>query len=240
MSGAPVHAQSSSEAPIQMAPEAKVMPYAVDSSGTVVRSGQGACWRTGSWTLADAASAPVKNSPFPVGCSCEPDLMPAGACVAPPAAPVPAPMAETPPPAPAPAAGPQVEKVSIPADTTFAFDSAKLTDAGQATLRQLVQRLQGVTIEAVVATGHTDRIGTPAYNMKLSERRADAVKAFLVEAGLPADHVYAEGKGEADPVTGQDCAHMGKERGSNKALVTCLAPDRRVVIEAVGTRTTAP
>lgn len=100
-----------------------------------------------------------------------------------------------------------------------------------------MQQLQGVTLEAVVATGHTDRIGTPAYNDRLSARRADAVKAFLVEQGLPADHVYAEGKGEADPVTGNSCDQMGKENAANKRLVSCLAPDRRVVIEAVGTRT---
>lgn len=87
--------------------------------------------------------------------------------------------------------------------------------------------------DAVAVTGHTDRIGSQAYNLKLSARRADAVKAYLVESGIPAGAVAAKGVNGADPVTKpEDC----KGNKPTAKLIACLQPDRRVEVEVTGTR----
>ncbi len=91
----------------------------------------------------------------------------------------------------------------------------------------------------VIAVGHADRIGTDAYNQALSEKRANAVKDFLVGKGVPANRVYTEGKGKTQPVTGDQCTENGahqESRRKNKKLIDCLAPDRRVELEAVGVK----
>jgi OOP family OmpA-OmpF porin len=141
-----------------------------------------------------------------------------------------------PPPAPAPV--PTSEKVTIPTDTLFEFDRATLTPAGQDKLTAFSDQLKTLNLEAVVAVGHTDRIGSTQYNQALSERRAAAVKEFLVtKGGVEASRVFIEGRGESQPTTGEQCkAGKGAENGRNRGLVQCLAPDRRVDIEAVGTR----
>ncbi|MGC4060942.1 MAG: OmpA family protein [Aquabacterium sp.] len=214
-------------------PGATASPYAVDSRGALVRSNTEQCWRTGSWTAEDAASTKVVGSEFPVGCYCDKELMPQGVCE-------PKPVAVTPAPAPAPApAAPQPaplvpDKVSVPADALFAFDKAVLTPAGRSQLSTYADKLKALNLESVVAVGHTDRIGSEAYNQKLSERRAAAVKAFLIEQGVPADKVFSEGRGKTQPVTGDQCQKMGRENAANHKLVACLAPDRRVEVEAVG------
>ena len=81
-----------------------------------------------------------------------------------------------------------------------------------------------------------DRIGGAAYNLKLSDRRANAVEAFLAENGVPAARIHAEGKGQADPVV--DCPNPSKagEIKTFQQLINCLQPNRRAVIEVVGTR----
>jgi OOP family OmpA-OmpF porin len=142
--------------------------------------------------------------------------------------PVPAPVpaaaaAPAPAPAPAAAAAPSAEKVTFEADTFFDFDKFTLKPAGKAKLEDLVSKLTGTDIEVVVATGHTDSVGTEAYNQKLSMRRANAVKAFLVSKGIPADRVFTEGKGESKPVA------------SNKTSEG-RAKNRRVDVEVVGNR----
>ena len=137
--------------------------------------------------------------------------------------PVPA-AAAAPAPAPAPAAAaPSAEKVTFEADTFFDFDKFTLKPAGKAKLEDLVSKLTGTDIEVVVATGHTDSVGTEAYNLKLSMRRANAVKAFLVSKGIPADRVFTEGKGESKPVA------------SNRTSEG-RAKNRRVDVEVVGNR----
>lgn len=145
--------------------------------------------------------------------------------VAPAAAAEPAPAAAAPAPAPAPAAAaaPSTEKVTFEADTFFDFDKFTLKAAGKAKLEDLVSKLTGTDIEVVVATGHTDSVGTEGYNQKLSMRRANAVKAFLVSKGVPADRVFTEGKGESKPVA------------SNKTSEG-RAQNRRVDVEVVGNR----
>lgn len=206
--------------------------YVVDGNQGIVRNNFGQCVRTGFWTLEGAMATRVKDSAFSAGCACDKPLMPAGHCEAPPA-----PVAALPAPAPLPAPMATSEKVSIPTDALFAFDRATLSSQGQAKLSEFSQQLKNLNLEAVVAVGHTDRIGTTGYNAKLSQARAVAVKNFLVSQGIEAERVFVEGRGETEPVSGAACQDIkGRESARNKALVDCLAPDRHVVIEAVGTK----
>ena len=99
-------------------------------------------------------------------------------------------------------------------------------------------RIQDANLESIVATGHADRIGKEDANQKLSEARATAVKDYL-DGKVATQSIEVAGKGEADPVTGAACDRMGPERRSNRKLVDCLQPDRRVEIEVFGTRTAA-
>jgi OOP family OmpA-OmpF porin len=223
-----------------------VMPYAVSATGILERSGFGLCWRTAYWTKELALNTKVVGSDLPVGCYCESDLNANDAACKPtvaaapvsspapaaPAAPAPAPAA-----APAPAPAPAAEKVNIPADALFAYNKAEISDAGQEKLAAFADRINSLkSLEVVIAVGHADRIGTDAYNQALSEKRANAVKDFLVGKGVPANRVYTEGKGKTQPVTGDQCKKMGPESRKNKKLIDCLAPDRRVELEAVGVK----
>jgi OOP family OmpA-OmpF porin len=138
-------------------------------------------------------------------------------------------VASEPAPAPAPAPAvvaapaPTAEKVTYSADAFFDFDKAVLKPEGKATLQSLVAKLKDTDIEVIVATGHTDWTGTDSYNMKLSMRRAKAVKAFLVSKGIPEARVFVEGKGERQPIADN---HTRDGRAKN----------RRVDIEVVGTK----
>jgi len=187
--------------------------YVIDQRGYVAKSGFGLCWRTGYWTPAMAIA------------ECDPDLVKKEEPkAAPAAAPAPAPVA-----APKPAA----KKVTLAADALFDFDKAVLRAEGKSKLDKLVDDMKGITLEVIIAVGHADRIGKDAYNQKLSERRAAAVKDYLVGKGVEANRVYAEGKGEKQPVTGDKC---GKSVKKTKQLIECLQPDRRVEIEVIGTQ----
>ena len=162
------------------------------------------CWRDAFWTPATANA------------KCD------GALVA---------QAPTPPaPAPAPAPAITSEKVTYQADTLFDFDKAVLKPAGKEKLDELAAKIESLNLEVVVATGYTDRIGSAAYNDRLSLRRAQAVKAYLVSKGVEANRIYTEGKGKRNPVTGNTC-----QQRNHKQLIACLAPDRRVEVEVVGT-----
>ena len=115
----------------------------------------------------------------------------------------------------------------------FDFDRATIRSDAKAKLDELVAKLKAVELETVIDIGYTDRIGSKAYNLKLSQRRADAVKTYLADHGVSADRIEAEGKGKANPVT-----HPGECRGRKvtRRLIKCLQPDRRVEIEVIGTR----
>jgi OOP family OmpA-OmpF porin len=204
--------------------------YLTDTGGrTYVKAAQ-SCVRTSYWTPAMAVV------------ECDPDLVPRPAAApapAPMAAPAPAPAAPAPvapAPAPKPAVAPVVERVTLSADVLFEFDRAVLRDEGKTKLDALARDVGGIALEVIIASGHADRIGSTAYNQGLSTRRAESVKAYLVSKGIDANRVYSEGKGEAQPVTGDKCAKMGREHRSNKKLVECLQPDRRVDVEVIGTR----
>lgn len=129
---------------------------------------------------------------------------------------------EAPPPPPKPVA--VSEKVSFSAESLFDFDKSVVKPDGKAALDGLVNNLQGMNTEAIVTVGHTDSIGTDAYNQKLSLRRAEAVKAYLVSKGVEASRVFVEGKGESQPVADNKTAE-GR------------AKNRRVTVEVVGSRT---
>lgn len=212
---------ASSVASAQVA-DPKNSGYVISSdtqAGTnVVKSGFGLCWRTGYFAPAHA----IKG--------CDDDLLPKAAAAPAPARPAPAP---APAPAPKPAPAPTSEKVTFAADAFFDFDKSVLKPEGKAKLDDLTGKLKDITLEVIIAVGHADRIGKDAYNQKLSERRAAAVKDYLVGKGVEANRVYAEGKGEKQPVTGDKC---GKSEKRTKQLIECLQPDRRVDIEVIGTQ----
>ena len=192
-------------------------PYVIDARNVVARSGTGLCWRTGYWSPAAASSTLAGE--FPVGCACDSDIVPADKCTAPVAAAAPAPK-------------PTADKVKLSADTLFDFDKAVLKPEGQAKLNQLAAQAKSLKLVVILAVGHTDRIGSAAYNQRLSERRAAAVKTYLVSQGVDANRVYTEGKGETQPVTGNKCDSV---RG-RAAQIACLQPDRRVEVEVIGSK----
>ena len=177
-----------------------------NSSGDVWKNSTGLCWRNANWTPATAAK----------GCDGEIIPAPAPAVVAPQAA------APAPAPAPAPQA-PAASKVTYAADAFFDFDKSVLKPAGKAKLDDLVGKVKGINLEVIIAVGHTDSVGSDAYNQKLSVRRAESVKAYLVTKGIEKNRIYTEGKGEKQPV-----ADNKTKEGRAKI--------RRVEIEVVGTR----
>jgi OmpA-OmpF porin, OOP family len=203
--------------------------YLTDQRGGVAKSGYGLCWHIGT----DTARVSTLE--------CDPNFVPAPIAKAvepPPKVVEPAPVAVEPPPAPVavvapePAPKPVLTKVTLDADALFDFDKAVLRPAGRASLDNFVARLKEIDPEVIIATGHTDRIGSQIYNQRLSEQRVEAVKAYLVSRGIEPNRTHTEGKGEMQPVT-----KAGECDGAVTAkLIACLQPDRRVDVEVVGTR----
>ncbi|BCO26573.1 hypothetical protein MIZ03_1456 [Rhodoferax lithotrophicus] len=184
------------------------------ADGTAWKNGSNElCWRDANWTPATALEG------------CDGAIVAPKAVVAPaaaaPAAAAPAPAAvAAPAPAPAPVAA---AKVTYAADAFFDFDKAVLKPEGKAKLDDLVGKVKDINLEVIIAVGHTDSVGTDAYNQKLSVKRSEAVKAYLVSKGIEKNRVYTEGKGESQPV-----ADNKTKEGRSK--------NRRVEIEVVGTR----
>ena len=123
----------------------------------------------------------------------------------------------------APVVAPTSTKVVLNADTFFDFDKATLKPEGHQVLDQVADQASNLELETLIAVGHTDSTGPEAYNQKLSERRANSVKEYLVSKGIAADRIYTEGKGELDPI-------------ATNATREGRAQNRRVEIEIVGSR----
>ncbi len=168
----------------------------VNSTGTPWRNGDGTlCWRDATWTPATAAA------------NCDGWLAPKPAAAAKPAA---SKVAQ--------------KKITLQADTLFDFDKSTLKSEGIATLNKVAQDITKMKLEVVIIVGYTDGVGTDAYNIALGQRRANAVKSFLTNAGgVEATRVYTESKGKADPV-------------ASNATAEGRAKNRRAVIEVVGTQ----
>jgi OOP family OmpA-OmpF porin len=207
-------------APIMAFAQAKSIDNWRASDGTVWKNGTSElCWRDATWTPATAAE------------NCDGAIKPEAPAPAPAPvpkpAPAPAPVVAPPAPAPAPApvvAAPASEKVTFAADAFFDFDKSVLKPEAKAKLDDLVSKTSGINLEVIIAVGHTDSVGTNAYNQKLSVRRAEAIKAYLTSKGIEKNRVYTEGKGEKQPIADNKTAE-GR------------AKNRRVEIEVVGTRT---
>jgi OOP family OmpA-OmpF porin len=197
---------------MSIAQDTKNQGYLVDTQGqnAIIRApGAGVCVRTSDWTPARAVA------------ECDPDLV---------KKPAPAPKKEP--------AKPLPQKVNFSGDALFDFDKSVLKPEGKRMLDDLVRTLAGANYDVILAIGHTDRIGSAAYNQKLSERRANAVKDYLVSKGIAASRITAEGRGKTQPVT-KPGACNGLPRPK---LIACLQPDRRVDVEVTGTKgpTTGP
>ncbi|APW41791.1 OmpA family protein [Rhodoferax saidenbachensis] len=194
--------------------------YLVDSVGRVVGSATpNQCWHTSEWTPAMAVEP------------CDPVIKRMSAAPAEQVAQAaPAPVA-----VPPPVMMPMSQRTSFSADALFAFDKAALKPEGKTMLDDLAVQLKGVNYDTIEVTGHADRIGSAAYNQKLSERRANEVKSYLVEKNIPANRISASGLGETQPVTQlADC-----KGPLNAKLIACLQPDRRVDVEMKGTKPAA-
>jgi OOP family OmpA-OmpF porin len=195
---------------------------ALGNKGDVDLVSVGLVYVIGAKTPQPAAYVPAPAPYYPVAKAAAPPPVMA-------APPPPAPVVTPPPPPP-----PIPRKISFAADTLFDFDSATVLPTGRQHLDRFATDLRGVQYDVISVTGHTDRIGAAAYNLKLSTQRAEAVSRYLVTSGgVPAAKIAAKGVNGSDPVTKLgDCpAKLAKP-----ALITCLQPDRRVDIQVTGAR----
>jgi OOP family OmpA-OmpF porin len=182
---------------------------AVGNKGDIDMFSVGLVYRFGGKTPAPRAAAPAYVAPAPVYIA---------------AAPAPAPVVV--PPAP--------KRVSFSADSLFDFDKSNVRRVGAQDLDKFASDLKGTDYDLITVTGHTDRLGSDAYNQRLSTERANAVKSYLVNsAGIASHKIGAKGAGESDPVTKTGECKGNKATGQ---LIACLQPDRRVDVEVSGTR----
>jgi OmpA-OmpF porin, OOP family len=178
--------------------------------------------------LAGCASEPEKPAPAP-----EPVAKPA-----PPPAPVATPTPAPKPPEPKPVAKPEPPKkpavISVTSTGLFEFNKATLTPDARAKLdKEVVDRAKGfASIALVHVDGHADRLGSAQYNQRLSEKRADTVRAYLVSKGFDASKIETLGSGKTNQV--KSCPDKTGGKADRKALIECLAPNRRVVVELKG------
>lgn len=191
--------------------ESKNQGYLVDApNSAIITSGTGLCWHTSAWTAGSAAEP------------CDPTKKTVVAA----AAPLPIVIAAVP-------VKPLPQKISFSGDALFAFDKSELKPEGKAMLDDLAGQLDGASYDNILTTGHTDRFGSNQYNQKLSERRAESVKNYLISKNVQSTRISSEGKGELQPVTRAD-----ECKGAKTAkVVACLQPDRRVDVEMTGSKT---
>ena len=186
--------------------------YWKDSSGQPIRSGFGECVRAGYFSPGMATE------------QCDPSLAPKKAVVPAPSQPaaVAAPAVE-PKAASLPVVVPTPQAVTYKADSFFDFDKTSLKPEGTAALLRVLEQAKGSNIEEIRVEGHTDAVGSEGYNLKLSTRRAEAVKAFLVKQGVPANVIKTEGFGETQPV-------------ANNATGEGRAQNRRVAVQLIASK----
>jgi OOP family OmpA-OmpF porin len=185
------------------------------------------CVRTSDWTPARAAAAAACKK-------CTPDLCP----VPPPPPPKPAPKPEVKPeakPAPKPAPKPEPRNVELKIELQgIVFNHPEITADNKKELDEFMDKEVKplTTIGAVIITGHTDRIGSDKYNKTLSEKRALGVKDYVVGKGIDQKLIFWEGKGPKQPIP---VTKFCDNKMKRKQLIDCLAPNRRVTVEVVGT-----
>lgn len=180
--------------------------YLIDQRGGVVRSGYGLCWHAAN---DPARSYTAECDPAPVARYVEPKPQQVAAV-----------------------AMPVVRRVTLDADALFDFDKAVLLPAGRMALDEFLVMMKDINPETIMAVGHADRIGSAGYNQRLSEKRAEAIKGYLVSKGIEPNRVNAAGQGESQPVT-----KAGECEGAKSArVIACLQPDRRVEVEVTGTQ----
>ncbi len=185
--------------------------YLTSGNGQVVTDQEGSCWRTGEWT------------PESANAQCNPSLVAEQLQKIHPAAGKPAPRT---PPLPS-----SFEHVTLHQTTYFAFNKARVNYQARQDLKHLVHRARDMKkIASVDVTGYTDRIGTVAYNMKLGERRAEAIRKDLLALGVRPGVIHIKSMGPKDPVK---LCGGGKVTGK---LINCLAPDRRTVMTLTATQ----
>lgn len=198
-------AASAEPFPANTAFNAAHQSYLVDQRGNVVKSGFGLCWNA----VNDPAKAYTAGcDPAPVAAYVEPKPQQVAAVAAPTPAPV-------------------TRRVTLDADALFDFDKAVLRPEGRQALDDFLVKIKDINPEMIMAVGHTDRIGSDGYNQRLSEKRVESVKSYLVGKGIEPNRMNTEGKGETQPVT-----KAGECVGAN--VIACLQPDRRVEIEVTG------
>jgi OmpA-OmpF porin, OOP family len=184
--------------------------YVQDSRGVIARNPFGLCWRAGTWTPADAVAGCDGELASPVAKAIAPAVAPA---------------------APAPAAAPKRcdFSVTLSSDQTFAFNKTTLTATAKKRIDDEVLTKLGTCakVDIVMITGHADRLGSHQYNQKLSEKRADAVAAYVKSKGVTAA-IDTLGAGKTQSIKACD------DKLPRAQLIECLAPNRRVVIEARG------
>ena len=177
--------------------------YLVSSNGEVVRNSYGECWHTGYWTPDDAV----------VGCDGRVATVPIAVVVPVPVEPVKPPVK-------------QLERVSLDAETYFAFDKATLKPGAVDKLDRLIDEIKASDgVDRILITGHADRIGATDYNQTLSERRAESVRDYLTDRIGSAERIEVSGRGESQPIAA--CPNLTGDR-----LIACLAPNRRVDVDA--------
>lgn len=179
----------------------------VNAAGQPWKNSTGQCWRNAGWTPATAhadCDGAIKAQPRVQA------TLPAAPVIAPPVA------------KPEQPKQPVIVKQTFQAETLFDFDKSVIKPEGKKVLDGVVSRLQDFNLEVIIAVGHTDAIGTDAYNKKLGQRRAEAVKAYLVAKGIEKSRVYTDSKGESQPIA------------TNKTAAG-RAQNRRVELEVVGT-----
>lgn len=191
--------------------------YLVDSRGNLVRSGSGQCVHTDYWTpamtIAECDATLAKKVPPMVADSTPPVV------------------------SPLPFAGKQIiyTPFTLQTETLFAYNKSDISTDGKQQINDgIVGMMKKYPKDGVVLIiGHADRIGSDEYNLVLSQRRADAVKAYLIEQGIDGKCIKTVAKGKSEPVVACDKI-KGRANHMNQKLISCLQPNRRIALHLKG------